>query len=225
MGQWHLGRTRRRPYGRRPQSHPWVEDRAYWAKQYTPYWWLDAPYRALDRERERTWRPGDLDGLPPRTKAVPMPHGGERFLFRCPLCSCWRRHLYNMAACVFVCRGCLGLRYKSQYIGRRLDASRERIEEARVILARAEAAIRQQAKKEAARRARNLRRAASARLRRQQATWRARRRRFERAERDYEWRQQEREMRELVRISALCDLELQRIQRLAARLEHKHEVA
>jgi hypothetical protein len=224
MGRWHLGRTRRRPYGRRPQSHPWVEDRAYWAKQYTPYRWLDAPYRALDRERERTWRPGDLDGFPPPTKAVPMPHGGERYLFRCPLCSCWRLHLYNMAACVFVCRRCLGLRYKSQYIGRRLDASRERIEEARVVLACAEAAITRQRKKEAARRARNLRRAASARVRRQQATWRARRARLERAERDYEWRQDKAEMRKLIRVAAWCDRVEQRSQRLAARLE-KHEVA
>src|SRR5260221_8989832 len=201
MGQWHLGRTRRRPYGRRPHSHPWVEDREYWAKQYTPYWWLDPPYRAIDRERERTWRPGDLDGLPPRTKAVPMPYGGERYLFRCPLCSNWRMHLYNMAACVFVCRRCLGLRYKSQYIGRRVDASKERIEEARMVLAPAEAAIRQQRKKEAARRER---RAASARVRRQQATWRARRARFERAERAYEWRRAEADYRALVRVAAHC---------------------
>jgi hypothetical protein len=222
MGFWHLGRTRRRPYGRRPQSHPWVEDRAYWAKQYTPYWWLDAPYRALDRERERTWRPGDLDGLPPRTKAVPMPHGGERYLFRCPLCSRWRRHLYNMAACVFVCRRCLGLRYKSQYIGRRLDASRERLQEARVVLARAEAAISQQAKKEAARRER---RAASARVRRQQVTWRARRARLERAERAYEWRQDEAYYRELVRVAAYCDRMDKSLQRLAKRAGVEHEVA
>jgi hypothetical protein len=221
MGFWHLGRTRRRPYGRRPHSHPWVEDRAYWAKQYTPYWWLDAPYRALDRARERTWKPGDLDGLPPRTKAVAMPHGGERFVFRCPLCASWRQHLYNMAACAFACRGCLGLRYKSQYIGRRVDASKERIEQARAELERAEAAIAQQRKKEAALRSRL---AASARLRRQQATWRGRRKRLERAENAYEWRRQEREMRELTRVAALCDLQLQRIQRLSARLE-KHDVA
>lgn len=58
----------------------------------------------------------------------------------------------------------------------------------------------------------------------QQATWRARRARLERTERDYEWRQDKAEMRELIRVAAICDLELQRIQRLAARLE-KHEVA
>jgi len=86
----------------------------YWGKQYTPYWWLDAPYRAIDRALERTWRPGDLDGLAPRTRAVAMPHGGERYLFRCPLCQSWRTHLYNMAALSFLCRRCLGLRYKSQ---------------------------------------------------------------------------------------------------------------
>jgi hypothetical protein len=213
MGFWKLGRTRRRPYGRRPHSHPLVEDLAYWSKQYTPYWWLDPWQRAVDRERERTWRPGDLDGLPPRTKAIAMPHGGVRYVFRCPLCGSWRRHLYNMAALVFVCRRCLGLRYKSQYIGRRVDASKERLQEARMVLERAEAAIEQQQKKEADRRAR---RAASARLRRQQATWRKRRRRLERAERDYEWRRDEADSRAFSRVAAYCAAF---IKRADARLE------
>ena len=221
MGRWHLGRMRRRPYGRRSQSHPWVEDRAYWAKQYTPYWWLDPEQRAIDREYARTWKPGNLDGFAPRTKAVPMPHGGERYLFRCPLCSNWRLHLYNMAACVFVCRRCLGLRYKSQYIGRRVDASKERLQEARVALERAEATLRQQRQKEAARRER---RAVSARLRRQQATWRARRARLERADLAYERRRDEAYMRGVFRIAAWCDRKDKSLQRLAARLE-KHTVA
>src|SRR5258706_1850150 len=185
MAHWRLGRTRRRPYGRRPDSFAWVEDLPYWGKRHSLYWWTYPEYRAVDLERERTWHDGDLDGLPPRTKAVPMPHGGERFLFRCMLCSRWRRHLYNMAPFVFWCRRCLWLRYRSQYVGRRLDASRERLDESRVILEQAEAAIAQQRKKEAARRAR---RAASARLRRQQATRRGRRTRLERAERGYEGR-------------------------------------
>src|SRR5258708_39550774 len=107
MARWHLGRTRRRPYGRRPHSHPLVEDPGIWGKQYTPYWWLYPEQRAVDRERERTWREGDLDGLPPRTRAVAMPHGGERLLFRCPLCSRWRHHLYNVLPMVFFCRRCL----------------------------------------------------------------------------------------------------------------------
>src|SRR5258708_8100747 len=47
-GFWHLGRSRRRPYGRRPHSHAWVEDPEFWSKQYTPYWWLDPWQRALD---------------------------------------------------------------------------------------------------------------------------------------------------------------------------------
>jgi hypothetical protein len=222
MGFWHLGRTRRRPYGRRPYSHPWVEDRAYWSKQHVPYHWTFPAYRALDRALERTWKPGDLDGYAPRTKAVPMPHGGVRYLYRCPLCSSWRQHLYNMAALSFLCRRCLGLRYRSQYIGRRVDASKERIEEARVILERAEAAIRQQRKKEAARRER---RAVSARVRRQQATWRARRARFERAERAYEWRREEADYRALVRVAAYCDRMDKRLQRLAKRAGVEHEVA
>jgi hypothetical protein len=221
MGFWHLGRTRRRPYGRRPQSHPWVEDVGYWGKQHVPYHWTFPEYRAIDRALERTWKPGDLDGQAPRTKAVPMPHGGVRYLYRCPLCMSWRQHLYNMVACSFLCRRCLGLRYRSQYIGRRVDASRERIEEARVALERAEAAIRQQRKKEAARRER---RAVSARLRRQQATWRARRARLERADLAYERRRDEAYMRGVFRIAAWCDRKDKSLQRLAARLE-THDVA
>ncbi len=204
MGFW-KDRTRRRPYGRRPHSHPLVEDVGYFGKQYTPYSWLYPQSLAVDRALWRTWRPGAVDawGMPvsgelaPRTKAVPMPHGGVRYLFRCQLCDSWRQHLYNMVACSFLCRRCLGLRYKSQYSGRRVDASRERLDQARVILERAEAVIRQQRKQE-----RNLRRAASARLRRQQATWRARRKRFNRAEFAYEWRREVADWRELVRVSA-----------------------
>ncbi|HEX9412751.1 MAG TPA: hypothetical protein VF916_04550 [Ktedonobacterales bacterium] len=222
MGFWHLGRSRRRPYGRRPHSHAWVEDPEFWSKQYTPYWWLDPWQRALDRERERTWRSGDLDGYAPRTRAIAMPHGGVRYLFRCPLCQSWRQHLYNVVACSFLCRRCLGLRYRSQYIGRRVDASRERLLEARVILERAEAAIRQQRKKEADRRER---RAASARLRRQQATWRARRARLERAELARQRRQDDAYMRGLVRIAAHCDHLDRSVQRLAERAGLKHEVA
>src|SRR5260221_9859368 len=77
-----------------------------------------------------------------------MPHGGVRYLFRCPLCQSWRQHLYNMVACSFLCRRCLGLRYRSQYIGRRVDASKERLQEARLILERAEVAITRQRKKD-----------------------------------------------------------------------------
>jgi hypothetical protein len=225
MGFWHLGRHRRRPYGRRPQSHPWVEDVGYWGKQHVPYHWTFPEYRAIDRALERSWEPGDLGGDAPRTKAVPMPHGGERYLFRCPLCSNWRQHLYNMAACVFVCRRCLGLRYRSQYIGRRVDASNERLEEARVTLERAEAVIREQRKKEVARRERNRRRAASARLRRQQATWRARRKRLERAELTREQRQDEAFYRAMFRVAAYCDRMDKRLQRLAKRAGVEHEVA
>ncbi len=148
MGFWHLGRTRRRPYGRRPHSLPWVEDVGYWGKQHVPYHWTFPEYRAIDRALERTWHEGDLDGYAPRTKAVPLPPGGVRYLYRCPLCMSWRQHLYNMVACSFLCRRCLGLRYRSQYIGRRVDASKERLQEARLILERAEVAITRQRKKD-----------------------------------------------------------------------------
>jgi hypothetical protein len=203
MGFWKLGRTRRRPYGRRPQSHPWVED----ACPSTPAYWV--------------WQGVVHPAYADRVRALPMPHGGMRHLLRCQLCAAWRLYLFNPVATVFVCRRCLGLRYKSQYIGRRVDASRARLDEARVALERAEATIAQQRKKEDARRAR---RAASARLRRQQATWRKRRARLEHAEDAYAWREHEYEMRWIHRLTVWCERQDTRIQRLAARLE-KHAVA
>jgi hypothetical protein len=234
MGFWHDGRRRRRPYGRRPWSRPLVEDVGILSKQVVPYSWLDPESLARDRERALTWRPGALDawgmpvysrGLAPRTKPVPMPHGGYRYLFRCQQCDSWRAHLYNMLANVFVCRVCLGLRYRSQYAGRRVDASQERLDEAREVLERAEAAIRAQRKKEAARRAR---RAASARLRRQQATWRKRRARLDRAELAYNWRRDQAYERGLVRVLAWSARRAGRMQRGLDRLTKragKHAVA
>src|SRR5258706_530702 len=39
MAHWRLGRTRRRPYGRRPDSFAWGEDLPYWGKRHSLYLW------------------------------------------------------------------------------------------------------------------------------------------------------------------------------------------
>lgn len=200
MSRWHWERTRRRqPYGRRPGSRAWVEDARYQAIAIKPYWLLDPQQRALDRERERQWTPGQLDGHGPRVKAVPMPRGGERFLFRCVLCNHWRTRLFNPSSGVLACRVCLGLRYKSQYVTRRVSASAARIQAARTILERAEASLRER-----------LRRCETQRLRREQTMWCARRSRLERAAATYAHRQREAEWREMSRVAAYLDYRLTR---------------
>jgi len=60
------------------------------------------------------------------TRTVPMPNGGARELVRCPWCHDWRARLY--LSFVWGCRHCLGLRYRSQYEGRRLEADPARVE-------------------------------------------------------------------------------------------------
>jgi hypothetical protein len=93
--------TRRRAYGRRPDSAPLVTDEhvipyhAYW---FSPCW------------------------------TDPMPKGGVRYKTPCPRCGSMRRTLYGFRLsgdCA--CRACQGLRYPSQYQGRRPEAARDRL--------------------------------------------------------------------------------------------------
>ncbi len=72
-----------------------------------------------------------------RRIAVPMPHGGVRWLLECPRCERHVDRLYYRpdlrddpafkqwrSGC---CRTCWGFRYRSQYQGRRPEAARERV--------------------------------------------------------------------------------------------------
>ncbi|HEU5343155.1 MAG TPA: hypothetical protein VFU60_02315 [Ktedonobacterales bacterium] len=59
--------------------------------------------------------------------AVPMPRGGVRHLLICPRCQGRTQWLYGVdhpmfRRVVYGCRVCWGLRYQSQYAGRRLEA-------------------------------------------------------------------------------------------------------
>lgn len=91
------------PYGRRQDSAPLIEDPG----QGTSYTHLPA-----------SW----FDG----TRAIPMPRGGYRYLASCPLCARWVKTLYLFDG-GWQCRHCAGLRYPSQYSGRRPEASPERL--------------------------------------------------------------------------------------------------
>jgi hypothetical protein len=60
--------------------------------------------------------------------AVPMPRGGVRWLLLCPQCQRLVTHLYRAHAdAPYGCRQCLGLRYWSQYEGRRPEAEESRL--------------------------------------------------------------------------------------------------
>ena len=59
--------------------------------------------------------------------AVPMPRGGVRHLLVCPRCQGSTQWLYGVdhpayRCIIYACRACWGLRYQSQYTGRRLEA-------------------------------------------------------------------------------------------------------
>jgi hypothetical protein len=103
--------TGRRAYGRPPGSYP-LEDEA---SRCVPDYWRYRPYDRAEKVR-----------------AIPMPHGGYRYLYRCRLCGSWRTVLYNWMRVpgILVCRACMQLRYRSQYEGRRLEASPQRVAEA-----------------------------------------------------------------------------------------------
>lgn len=68
---------------------------------------------------------GHLAGVP--VVAVPMPRGGVRYLLVCPMCQQRATRLYGRYHAMYgrfthACRQCWGLRYQSQYAGRRLEA-------------------------------------------------------------------------------------------------------
>jgi hypothetical protein len=86
--------TRWLPYGRRPDSHDLMGDGRM---TYLPADWFEVK------------------------RPIPMPNGGERWLTRCPRCQVWRKELYLLGAS-WVCRRCAGLRYRSEYQGRRPEA-------------------------------------------------------------------------------------------------------
>jgi hypothetical protein len=70
-----------------------------------------------------------------------MPMGrGVRWQVRCPECGEWRRALYRIVGSPLSarCRICLELRYRSQYQGRRPEASIERLYELDRVSLRAE---------------------------------------------------------------------------------------
>lgn len=97
----------RRAYGRRRTSAPLVED---------------AAGIAVAAHTAPRWLP---------RRAVPMPHGGVRMLLACPCCRRWATQLYALTWLArqdvsprYACRRCLGLRYQSQYQGRRPEAHR-----------------------------------------------------------------------------------------------------
>lgn len=111
----------RRPYGRRIGSAPLLEElredlHAYSAREVPP--WIA------------------------RTVAVPMPRGGGvRWLAVCPRCARRVAHLYHLPFVWqewdYLCRVCWGLRYTSQYHGRRPEASTARLDALRASAQRA----------------------------------------------------------------------------------------
>lgn len=79
-----------------------------------------------------------------RRVAVPMPHGATRWFAICPCCGRRAASLYAFdfrmpVGWPALCRTCLGLRYRSQYQGRRPEAAPERLDALRASAARARA--------------------------------------------------------------------------------------
>lgn len=95
--------TQREPYGRREDSCPLV---------------VDVPSMPAE------WVPGCHE-----RRYVPMPRGGARCLIACPWCKRWVIRLYYLPGLpdMPLCRHCAGLKYPSQYQGRRPEASKERL--------------------------------------------------------------------------------------------------
>ena len=96
--------ARRTAYGRRAGSCQLVDDVESWPAQ-------------LCSEYER--------------RSVHMPHGGERWLVACPWCKRWVIRLYYLHGLrdTPMCRHCAGLKYPSQYQGRRPEASEDRLDD------------------------------------------------------------------------------------------------
>lgn len=59
--------------------------------------------------------------------AIPMPRGGVRYVMPCPSCGKHRTAVYRFSWGL-ACRECLGMRYRSQYEGRRVESTSDRIQ-------------------------------------------------------------------------------------------------
>jgi hypothetical protein len=109
----------------------WVEAGVYQPRQRQPY----GRRVSTGLEVEELKQAGNLasattvaEHLSTRV-AVPMPHGGVRWLLQCPQCHRHITRLYQAhATALYACRQCLGLRYWSQYEGRRPEAEESRLE-------------------------------------------------------------------------------------------------
>jgi len=111
----------RHAYGPRRQGrHELVED---YIKQYGP---IEAS--AIARYGSAVCPSGSLVGV--QLVSAPMPRGGFRWLIICPRCQKPATRLYErwhpgFRTWIAACRMCWGLRYQSQYAGRRLEAHPE----------------------------------------------------------------------------------------------------
>jgi hypothetical protein len=102
----------RHAYGRHCSSAPLVEE---------------IKYDGLTANIAPRWLP---------RREIQMPRGGVRTLLGCPICEKWAVKLYNLdwifppfCSQGYACRDCAGLRYRSQYQGRRPEATFGRIQQ------------------------------------------------------------------------------------------------
>jgi hypothetical protein len=126
IGHVYQPTTPRQPYGRRAFSRPLVEELPHWVSIRFP---VEVPAADVPMVAGGAHR-----------VAVPMPHGGVRWLLECPRCQrhvsrlYYRADLWDSAPfnhCGWrpgLCRTCWGFRYASQYTGRRPEAAKERVE-------------------------------------------------------------------------------------------------
>src|SRR5690242_20266152 len=84
--------------------------------------------RQIARYAQGAAMPAYLDHLAgTQVVMVPMPRGGFRYLLVCPICHERATRLYGRYHPMYrrmahACRKCWGLRYQSQYAGRRIEA-------------------------------------------------------------------------------------------------------
>lgn len=105
------------PYGRRADSAPLIGDPDLRLNEYGPDWIPDVGY---DRDGRRVFY---------EKRCIPMPRDrGYRQLVKCPKCDRWVKGLWgSVGSGPLWCRHCWGLRYPSQYYGRRPECDPERM--------------------------------------------------------------------------------------------------